>query len=497
MGGQSTELKGPDLEAGVDLSTLKDGEPLLGHAGGEAVVLVKRGENCFAVGATCTHYSGPLAEGLVVGETIRCPWHHARFDLATGAPHGGPGINPLPCYDVARTGALVRVGKKRDGAPKKRPAKSPSSVAIIGSGAAGTLVADTLRAEGYDGPIALIGDEGIPVDRPNLSKDYLAGTAPEEWMPIRDESAFADKKISLVKARAKAIDVAHKRVTVDGASDLAYDTLVLATGAAPVRLPIPGADLPHVHLLRTLGDSRAIIAAAQGAKQAVVIGGGFIGLEAAASLRARNIDVTVVLREKVTLEHILGEALGKFVEALHTEHGVKFIRDNTVSIDATGVKLAGGTTLPAELVVMGVGVKPRVELAQAAGLTVDNGIVVDDRLRTSAPGIFAAGDVARFPWHGRPARIEHWVHAERMGFTVARNILGHDEPFTLAPFFWSQHYDVPIAFVGAGPWDSVEVSGDPAVRDVGVTYKRDGKAVAYASIYRDLDSLRFEASLEK
>jgi NADPH-dependent 2,4-dienoyl-CoA reductase/sulfur reductase-like enzyme len=502
MGGaDAKELQGPDLQAGIDIDQLAEGQPLLGHAHGEAVVLVRRGDACFAVGATCSHYSGPLAEGLVVDGTIRCPWHHARFDLATGAPLGGPGINPLPCYQVVTEKRLVRVAGKKS-APHAAAAAAgavPERIVIIGSGPAGALVADTLRNQGHAGSISLVGEEGIPVDRPNLSKDYLAGTAPEEWLPLRDAGALKDKRIDLVQARALQIDLSSQRIAIQGGADLPFDALVLATGAAPIRLPIPGADLPHVHLLRTLQDSRGIIAAAAGAKTAVVIGGGFIGLEAAASLRARNIAVTVVLRETVPLEKVLGEKLGAFVEALHTEHGVIFVRDATTAIAANSVTLASGKKLDADLVVMGVGVRPRVDLAQAAGLRIDNGIVVDDRLRTSAPNVFAVGDVARFPWGPDQAliRIEHFVHAMRMGFVAARNLLGQDQRFGFAPFFWSQHYDVPIAYVGAGPWDEVQVVGDPGKRDVLAIYRNRGRAVALASIYRDRESLRFEDLLER
>ncbi|HEY0712544.1 MAG TPA: FAD-dependent oxidoreductase, partial [Polyangia bacterium] len=461
MASEQSAPQGPDLEAGIDAAQLTDGQPLLGQVRGEGVVLVKRGDACFAVGATCTHYSGPLAEGLVVGDTIRCPWHHARFDLTTGAPMGGPGLNPLPCFEVKREGPLVRVGAKRTLGVQPAPTapRAPKSVTILGSGPAGLMVAETLRAQGFAGPVVLVGDEGIPVDRPNLSKDYLAGTAPEEWLPLRDEEALRSKSIDLLKARVAGIDPAAKRLRLEKPDDLAYDALVLATGATPVRLPIPGADLANVFLLRSLADSRAIISAATKAKRAVVIGGGFIGLEAAASLRARNLEVTVVMRESVPLAKVLGEIMGKFVADLHREHGVTFVTGSPRAIDEGGVTLDNGQHLAADLVVMGVGVRPRTELAEAAGMRVDNGIIVDAHLRTSAPDVFAVGDVARFPWGGdaTPLRVEHFVHAERMGYTVARNLLGHDEPFRFAPFFWSQHYDVPIAYVGAGSWDDVEI----------------------------------------
>jgi apoptosis-inducing factor 3 len=405
---------------------------------------------------------------------------------------------------VLREGDLIRVGSKlpltATAGPPEPGRPAPASVVIVGSGAAGTMVADTLRGEGYGGAITMVGEEGLPVDRPNLSKDYLAGTAPEEWLPLRQDDAFRDRRIELVRARALRLDLGAKRLAIEGQADLPFDALVLATGSSPTRLPIAGARLPHVHLLRTLADSRAIIAAVeQGARRAVVIGGGFIGLEVAASLRARNLPVSVVHREALPLQRVLGEALGRFVRELHAEHGVTFVQGAPSAIDETDVTLAAGQKLPADLVVMGVGVRPRVDLAERAGLRLDDGIVVDDRLRTSDPAVFAVGDVARFPFgpERRLTRVEHFVHAQRMGFVAARNLLGHNQPFRHAPFFWSQHYDVPINYVGAGPWDDVQVVGDPGKRDVLAVYRSKGRAVALASIYRDQDSLRFEELLER
>ena len=499
MGG-TIELKGPDLAAGIAVTELPEGEPFLGHAGGEPVVLVRRGDDCFAVGATCSHYSGPLAEGLVVGDTIRCPWHHARFDLRTGATVGGPGLNPLPCYQVERVGPLVRIGKKTTPDAPAPPTQTPHGVFIIGSGAAGVMVADTLRAQGYEGGITLVGEEGIPIDRPNLSKDFLAGTAPEEWLPVRDKAALEEKKIDLITARVHGFDAKWKRISIEGYDDMGWTALVIATGATPVRLQIPGAELPHVHVLRTLADTRAILAGATTAERAVVIGSGFIGLEAAASLRARGLEVTVVAPDEVPLARVVGEALGKMVKSIHEEKGVVFVRGRPASIDASEVTLDDGNKIPAELVIMGVGVRPRVDIAEAAKLTVDNGVVVDDRLRAaSAPDVYAVGDVARFPCGAdqTPTRVEHWVHAQRMAYVAARNILGYDEAFRFTPFFWSQHYDVAISYVGAGPWDAVEVIGSVEKRDVLALYRKEGRVVAAATVNRDKESLRLEDLLER
>jgi NADPH-dependent 2,4-dienoyl-CoA reductase/sulfur reductase-like enzyme len=298
-----------------------------------------------------------------------------------------------------------------------------------------------------------------------------------------------------------AIDVDARHLAMTGGRNLAFDKLVLATGAEPIRLDIPGASEPHVHVLRSLGDARAIIANAKEARRAVVVGASFIGLEAAASLRARELEVHVVAPERRPMERILGREFGDFIRELHEEHGVVFhLEETATAIDGQKVKLKGGTTLSADLVVVGIGVRPRTRLAEQAGLAIDRGVVVNEYLETSAPGIYAAGDIARWPdpHSGEKLRIEHWVVAERQGQTVARNILGRRERFADVPFFWSQHYDLPINYVGhAENWDELEIEGDIKARDCLVRYRRDGKLLAVASIYRDVDSLKEELAMER
>lgn len=495
-----TELSGPDLTAdGIPVDEITPGIPGVGHVDGKPVVLVATEGALYALGGRCSHYGGPLGDGLCVGGEIRCPWHHAAFDVKTGEAVGAPALNPIPVYATTeRDGRIYVTGPTDAPAPKRTPPSSPESVVIVGAGAAGAAAAEALRRYGYDGPVILIGAEP-PVDRPNLSKDYLAGTAPEEWIPLRSPQFYAAAGIDLISGEeVTAVDPIKRSVHLENGRQLSYGALLLATGAEPRRLPVPGGDLAHVHYLRSLEDSRLIIAALADAEHAVIVGAGFIGLEVAASLRHRQIDVTVVAPEEVPLAHAVGETLGRFVADLHQKHGVEFrLGRGVTEVREQDVLLDDDTTIPADLVVVGIGVVPRTGLGEAAGLMVDNGIIVDDHLCTSDARIWAAGDIARYPGpHGELVRIEHWALAERQGQTAARNILGHDVAFTQPPFFWSQHYDVPINVTGhVAGWEEEIVNGDPHKRDVVVGYQNAGRITAIASIFRDRDSLRAEEAL--
>jgi NADPH-dependent 2,4-dienoyl-CoA reductase/sulfur reductase-like enzyme/nitrite reductase/ring-hydroxylating ferredoxin subunit len=502
------EAPRPDLSNGIAADTLADGGMLLGRVADEDVVLVRSGSELFAVGAHCTHYHGPLADGLVVGDTVRCPWHHACFSLRTGDAVRAPALDPVACWRVERRGETVFVREKLPEAARSKAAPSiarqtPSSVIIVGGGAAGLAAADMLRREGYEGPITMISaDDAPPTDRPNLSKDYLAGQAQEDWIPLRSPEYYTERRIELLlRSRVSAINPSARTVAVSDGSTRGFGALLIATGADPVRLPIPGADGANVHYLRSFADSRALVARTATARHAVVVGASFIGLEVAASLRTRGLAVDVVAPERTPMERVMGAEVGRFIQSLHEEKGVVFHLGQTVArVDGRTVTLSGDSTLDADFVVMGVGVRPVIELAEQAGLAVDRGISVNERLETSAPGIFAAGDVARWPdpHTGNRIRVEHWVVAERQGQVAARNILGVRERFDAVPFFWSQHYDVTINYVGhAEQWDAVRVDGRLDARDCAVTYSRAGRRLAVATVFRDRESLAVEAEMER
>jgi NADPH-dependent 2,4-dienoyl-CoA reductase/sulfur reductase-like enzyme/nitrite reductase/ring-hydroxylating ferredoxin subunit len=494
---------------GIAEKDLADGSMVVGQVENTPVLIARRGAEVFAIDATCTHYGGPLGEGLMVGETVRCPWHHACFSLRSGEALAAPALSPLQCWRVDREHGRLLVRERAPSAAHDRAPAAGSAagiaerVVILGGGAAGFACAEMLRREGFGGAVTVISaDESAPYDRPNLSKDYLAGTAPEEWIPLRPPEFYTSHNIDLrLRTDATAIDVAGHRVMLASGEEVAYTKLLIATGAEPVRLEVPGGNLPHVRTLRSLADSRAIIADAKPGSRAVIVGASFIGLEAAAALRQRQVEVHVVAPDARPMERTLGPAMGDFIRALHESHGVVFHLARTVAaIDAQTVQLTDATRIEADLVVVGIGVRPRVVLAEKAGLALDRGVLVDEYLETSARGVFAAGDIARWPdaYSGERLRIEHWVVAERQGQCAARNMLGRRERFAAVPFFWTQHYEVRIDYVGhAARWDSIEQQGEPRARDVVLRFRSGGRTSAVATIFRGRESLQAELAMEQ
>jgi len=499
---------GPDLRRGVPEDQIPEGGMLQGQVDGEPVLLVHRGAVFHAIGATCSHYGAALAEGMMVGGTIRCPLHHACFDLRTGEAIKAPALAPLPCYTVERHLDRVRVTGRRSLATPVLPAHPaagppPRSIVIVGSGAAGTAAAISVRREGFTGRVILLGEEAAdPYDRPLLSKEYLAGTAQDDWLPLRPRAELDALEIQLVAGvPAIRLDPGARTVQLSDGRAFSYDALLLATGADPVRLPLPGSDQPHVRTLRSLADARALIRLAEQARTAVVLGAGFLGLETAAALRTRGLEVGVVAPDSRPLARVFGRDLGAWLQRLHEGHGVVFhLGHRPTGIEDRTVHLDDGSALPADLVVMATGARPRIALAARAGVVINQGIVVDRFLETSVRGIFAAGDVARWPdpLTGEPVGVEHWVLAGRQGQAAARNMLGAAAPFEEVPFFWSQHYEHRINYVGHAPsWDELAIVPGLPEGQWEQRYLRNGAVVAVATMGRDRVSLTAEQELER
>jgi 3-phenylpropionate/trans-cinnamate dioxygenase ferredoxin reductase subunit len=346
---------------------------------------------------------------------------------------------------------------------------------IAGAALAGAKAAETLRAEGFDGRVVLVGAEAErPYERPPLSKEYLRGEAGREKVYVHPEGFYADNDIDLRLGRTVlAVNTFSRVVALDDGAALRYDRLLLATGAEPRRLSIPGSDLDGILYLRSVEDSDALRARLDGGGSMVVVGAGWIGAEVAASARQRGLDVTVVDPLSVPLERVLGPEVGAIYRDIHADHGVRMLLGTGVAaFEGDGkverVRTTDGVALECDLVVVGVGVRPRTDVAAAAGIAVEDGIVVDEHLRTSALDVFAAGDVAsaHHPLYGERIRVEHWANALEQGPTAARVMLGRDEVYDRLPYFFSDQYDVGMEYAGfARSWDRVVFRGDPATRE--------------------------------
>lgn len=493
----------PDFSQGVSADGIDEGRTIAGHVSGQAVLLSRFGGQFFAIGGVCSHYSGPLAKGACRSGVVRCPWHHAGFDLKSGEAVDAPALTALDRWRVEVADGVVFVREPLAPEPRAsaRPRPTdPKRIVIVGGGAAGFAAADALRKRDYDGELVLLSaDQSAPYDRPNLSKDYLAGTAPEAWLPLAPPDYYREKDIDLrLGVEVGAIDPARRELTLASGEILGFDALLLATGAEPIRLATPGFDRPHVFVLRSLADSEAIIKAAQSGRRAAVIGASFIGLETAAALRTRGLEVHVIAPDTVPLGRIMGPEIGGHVQGLHEAQGVRFHLGQTAAgFDGRSLSLSNGDRIDdIDLVVVGVGVRPRVQLAQAAGLKIDRGVVVDRHMQTSAAGIFAAGDIARYPSRAGDVRIEHWVVAERQGQAAAANMLGDRKPYIAPPFFWSHHYSAEIRYTGhAERWDRIVIDGSLKDKDAAAKFVVDGQVVAAATLGRDRENLEIEARL--
>lgn len=488
----------PDLVEGVAARSLPTGASLVGKVGDEVVLVLRTPDGLRAVQGTCPHYGAPLVDGCVQDGRIHCPWHHASFELTEGTLVRPPALDPLRTWPVEERDGRIRVS---DVGPRPRresvPPRRRGTIAVVGAGAAGTAAILSLREAGHAGPLLLIDpDSAAPYDRPNLSKDYLAGTAPEEWLPLRSAGDWEALAVERVFDSVTRIRAGEAALELEGGRVVDFDGLILATGAEPRRLSVPGADEGHVFTLRSLDDCRALRARAEAGARAVVVGAGFIGLEVASALRSRDVAVDLVAPETVPLGRILGPDLGAELQALHERNGVRFHLEKGVrEIRTDHVLLDDGTVVAADLVLVGIGVEPRLTLAAEAGIEINDGVVVDSLLESSREAIYAVGDIASFPHPrtGRAIRIEHWAVAQAQGRTAAFNLLGHRRPFRDVPFFWTTQYDVTVQWSGfPGAWDRVEADGSLSEGSLAARFMKEGRPQAAAFVGRNLEALHWE-----
>lgn len=494
-----------DLTAGVSADAISE-KPLAGLVDGKPVILVRANGRICAVSGECTHLGAPLETGLVVDGEIRCPWHHARFSLASGEAVGAPAFKPLSCYVVEEKEGVVRVCGRANAKRPRRDITDPGRVVIIGGGGAGYACADMLARAGLGGQVTLLSAEhDAPYDRTFCSKHYLAGEKG------RDECAMPTAGLGLgsppsirTGTEVTSIDMRTREVVTADGERFGYDKLVLATGARPVCPDFAGSDHAAVHRLRSLADADALIESSRAAETAAILGASFIGLEAAASLMARKLDVTVIAEEEIPLAGVLGNRVGRYLRSLHESKGVRFrLGRKLASYGGMSATLDDGSMVQADMLVVGTGVEPRLELAKAAGIELadrEDGVAVNGHFATSIPNIYAIGDIASCPEPrlGHLVRIEHWVHAQRQGQHLARLLSGETTaPFSDIPFFWSTHHNVGIHYVGhAAKPDVGRVEGSVEDGDFALFQIEDGAERALVTQERDILSLQTEADWE-
>lgn len=507
----STPSKAISAENGIEETAIHGSNSTLVKLGTEEILLIKEGEQYHAVGASCSHNGAPLQDGMIASGQIRCPWHHARFCLKTGAAVGAPALEPLSLYHVRRHEGRIFLAKTQSQTLASARGSEERRVVIIGAGAAGFACADMLSKLHFDGSIALVNaDHDMPYDRTVCSKHYLAGKYERAELFLPNEELLSIPKgspghVRLLQHSATALNVNAREVTLDSGERLHFDVLVLANGAEPERLSLPGLDTDRVYVLRTLKDADAIIAAATAAQSVVVVGASFIGLEAAAALRQRKLNVHVIAPDEIPLAKSVGSAVGNMIRTVHEKYGVVFhLGRKLASYAGTKATLDDGTELDADFIVLGTGVRPRTQLAEDAGLAVASsdkggGVIVNERLETQVSGIFAVGDISRYPnaVTGKPIRIEHWVHAQRQGQFVARRIMGDNDAFEDIPFFWTAHFDTSLRYLGhVNELGEPSVEGNIEAQNFALTFSDATGGEALLTCNQDLKSLETEVLWE-
>jgi NADPH-dependent 2,4-dienoyl-CoA reductase/sulfur reductase-like enzyme/nitrite reductase/ring-hydroxylating ferredoxin subunit len=502
-----------EFNIGKATDFLKEGEMKRLDLDGTAVLVSRVEGNYYAVSGDCTHYGAPLDQGVLKGHTVMCPWHHACFDIRSGLRLEPPALNNLAHFPIEVRGEALFVNLERDNEIEPQGKADPAShetFVIVGGGAAGNAACEALRREGFRGKIIVLSDvPQLPLDRPNLSKDYLAGHADPAWMPLRpDQAWYRDRDIEVrCNTHVASVDAQAHRLILDDGSSVDYTKLLIATGAIPRQLNAPGVDLNGIFVLRNQAHADQIIGAADLGKQVVIVGASFIAMETAWALASgRGVAVTVVGIEDIPFVRVLGSDIGKMLLQEHQSPGVKFrlsaeitqfIGENGY---VTGVELKSGEVLPADFVIVGVGVRPATDFLSGSPLKLDQrdkSVRVEATLRTSEPDIYAAGDIARIN-NNTPegVRIEHWRVAQQHGIIAAQNMMGGSESVMQhVPFFWTHQWDVELRYVGhAETWDEIIYrGGTPQQKRFVAFYIHGGKLLAAAGVQHDaeMDAIEF------
>jgi NADPH-dependent 2,4-dienoyl-CoA reductase/sulfur reductase-like enzyme/nitrite reductase/ring-hydroxylating ferredoxin subunit len=479
------------------LADFPAGEMREAEAEGHKILLVRQENDVTAIGAICPHAGGPLVQGVLAEGRVVCPWHKAAFCTRTGRRLDPPAIDDLPVFSVR-----IKEGEIVIETPEPMPevARMGGVVdsrcfVILGAGAAGFSAAQELRRCGFSGSITLVShEESLPYDRTVLSKYVLAGQKGGEKTPLQKNEFYATKNIVRRTEKIIGLDPSNKRVFLAGGHELSFDAALIATGSAAAPPPFPGGNLGNVFTLRSQADAERIVQIATHSRRAIVIGASFIGMEAAASLRERGLDVTVVAGESAPFEHQLGAVIGNVYRDIHEEKGVKFrfgarVERLSGMQNVQAVILAGGERLEADMVIAGLGARPATAFLKMLTRESDHALVVDGTLRLGE-GLYAAGDIAAFPLYGNGPliRVEHWRVAEQQGCVAARNMMGIAASFDAVPYFWTIQYMVRLDYVGHASGDDMPViRGDLNARKFIAYYLRDGMVAAAAGMNQDQD----------
>ena len=486
------------------LDDLADGEMKEITVQDTAILLSRVDGKYYAMQGHCSHYGASLAQGALYGTRVICPWHHACFDVTSGRHQEAPGLDSLPTYEVTIEGDKVMISLPTNpnetvAPPMVTAATSDEHTVIVGGGPAAVQAAQALREADYPGKITMITPEDQPpYDRTALSKKYLQDGAEWEDLFLRPDSFYQKYDIQLLTGqKVSQLDAASKTILLADGSTLEYDQAILCTGSQPKSLPVPGADLPNVYPLRTLHDGKALKEAAQQANEVVIVGASFIGMECAASLQKLGCQVTVVSPEQYPFADKWGERIGKMIRALHEAEGVTFVggcRVERIEGDARAqsVTVDTGASLPADLVLVGIGVQPVTDFVVGLPRADDGGIIVDQQLH-AGEDVYAAGDIAQFPYRGQPVRIEHWRLASQQGKTAAQVIAGQDTTFDKVPFFWTAQQGKNIRYVGfVKDYDEIIYQGEVEEQDFMAFYVKDSQVCAVLGMNRDAELAAIE-----